>query len=1139
MLKTALGFDFLSVVPISRQAWNRGLTKTLLVMKLTILLITVALFQVRASSVAQTVTLSGKDLTLKQVFSAIEKQTGFVLLNKKGTFDDAKPVTLTVYEMPLRDLLDVVLKNQALEYEIQGKTILLSRKSRRASQGYSPVPDEAELVVPAEPINGLVRDADGKPLAGVSIVVKNSNKGTMTNGKGEFSIHANTGDVLSFSYIGYEAQQLRVNGPIVLIVLKLSPSVLDETQITAYGKTSKRLATGNIGTIKGEDIARQPAMTIFEAIAGRVPGVVITPKQGNSAAPVSIEIRGRNTINPFAIQDPLYVIDGIPLTVLNTSPLTGNETFSTGAVQGGRTNTVGENPLLSINPKDIESIDILKDADATAIYGSRGANGVILITTKRGKSGPTKFDISINNGFRSIQKYPKLLTTEEYLAVRKEAFRNDGIVPDFDNAPDLVVWDQKKYTDWQRVFGSSGNDFSVNAGISGGMAQTSYSISANYTSSTQIMNNGGKNKRGTLNSTLNHSSRDQKFSVNIGTNLALTDVESYSGIGGLSSIAPNAPDIYNENGDFNFEPYRGRDENKLPFTELKRPSFSETFSLQSNIKLKYEILNGLSISTVGGYNFSFNENKNLIPVASLDPLFSSASSAYFGNTSNKGYTLEPQLQYTTFIGKGNLSVQLIGSIQEVKTRGNTLLGEGFPNDNMLKSINNATGKTIVEGYAEYRYTSAASIIRYSWDNKYILNLNARRDGSSKFGPGKQFGNFGSVGAAWIASDEKWVKAIMPEWFSFFKLRGSYGITGGDGIGDYEYLSRWANTYTIGGRSIYKYNDMEAFHIVRALNQEFQWESTKKTEIALQLGFLKEKINLDVSYYTNSSSNQITSVPMPEYTGFKNVKANWPANVRNTGIEVGVNARLINSKDWGMNFNFNIGRNWNELISFPGLELSTAYNNRYKIGESLKTQYVLHYIGIDPLTGDYAFEDYNKNGKIDAGGGIVPDFNMTDRYVKMDITPKYSGGFGLNVSYKDVSLVAQFSFVNRLSLDPYLSSRVGSMANLLLPKDILDNHWKNPGDIVKYPKFTTQGVSLAGSDAMYTNGSYLRMSMLSLSYRFPSEWLEKVKVKDVSFSINTNNLFTITSYKGFDPEIPTLSGFAPIPRVVSTSLLFNF
>lgn len=1135
MQKTANGYPSVH--------WGlRRPSQIFLVMKLTAIFLTIAFVHAFAGTKAQQITLDGKDLTYEQVFAAIKKQTGYVVAATPDLFADNRKISLTVKDLPLKKLLDIVLLDQPFMYDIEGKTIFISRKKETALPG-SPQNNIVSLLQPDPPINGIVFSETGSPLNGVSVVVKRTKKGTITDSKGSFSVKAETGDILIISFVGYANQEVKVTGSTVIVKLQVAHSMLDETQITAYGKTTKRLSTGNIGTIKGEDIARQPVFTVLEAIAGRVPGVIITPIQGNSAAPVTVKIRGRNNINPNAVTDPLYVIDGIPLNNLNSSPLLGTFPFQTGAVQAGFTNLRGENPLMSINPKDIESVDILKDADATAIYGSRGANGVILITTKRGKPGPTRFTLQVANGFKSVLKYPKLMNTAQYLAVRREAFMNDGITPDRYNAPDLTVWDQGKYTDWQRSFGSSGNELNINAGLSGGMGQTVYSISANHTSTTEIFNNGGGNKRSSLNLSLGHVSTDNKFRVDFKTNMAITNVLSYS-TSGLTNMAPNAPDIYDSKGKLNFELYRGENSSIIDLGVLKRSSSSNSFMLQSALSLSYEIVKGLQVSVNTGLNYDQNENDNLSPLASYDLFYyqgSNPSNGFYGFSNRKSINIDPQIMYKTMIGRGRLTAQLIGSVQESESRGLTATANQFPNDNMMKSFYNANAKEVFEGYAQHRYLSALGILRYSWEDKYVLSLNARRDGSSRFGPGKRFGNFGSVGLAWILSDENFMKSIMPEWMSFVKLRGSIGTTGSDGIGDYEFLSRWGNTLSLTNTKIqYNYMDIKAYSILRALYQNFQWESTRKSEISANFGFLKNKLNLELTYYANLSSKQLTQVPMPRYTGFETVTANWPASVRNSGIEASMTWNALSTTDWGLTFSFNIGRNRNKLVSFPGLE-DTRFKFEYKVGESLDAMYLLHYTGVDPLTGEFTFEDYNKNGQIDNSGGTIPDpTKADDRYVKLDRVPKYTGGFGLNLNFRQLSVFTQFTFVNRLSPDPYLSLRPGTMGNYMLPDDILENHWKQPGDIVKYAKFTnTPQTYISLSDANYTNGSYIRMSTLSVSYQMPEKWVRKLHMKNASFGISSNNLFTITSYKGFDPDISTLNGLSPIPRIISTNLIVNF
>lgn len=1135
MQKTAYGY------PSVRWGLRRP-SQIFLVMKLTALFLTIAFVHAFAGTKAQQISLSGKDLTYEQVFAAIKKQTGYVVAATPDLFAGNRKISLTAKDWPLKKLLDLVLLDQPFMYDIEGKTIFISRKKEKEAP-VSLLQDKGMSLDENPPVKGLVYSEEGTPLSGVSVVVKRTKKGTVTNSQGEFSIQAETGDILDISFVGYAGKEVKVTGTTIIVNLKVAVSILDETQITAYGKTSRRMATGNIGTVKAEEIEKQPVLTVLDAIAGRVPGIMINPVSGNAAAPVSVTIRGRNGINPFALADPLYVIDGMPVSTQNTSISSSISPVSLGAVQGGFTNTNGENPLLSINPRDIESISVLKDADATAIYGSRGANGVILITTKKAKSGPASFNMTVSNGTKMLARFPRLMNTQEYLAVRREAFQNDGIQPNEMNAPDLVTWDPNKYTDWQRALAGNGSYTDVNASVSGGMPQSRYRLSASYGNQKEVMNNGGKNIRGTFSSDFSHTSRDQKFEFRITNALSLTEVNAFA-ITATDGLSPNAPDIYKPDGDFNFEPFRVMGWSIFPFNALRRPSESKTFSLRGVADLRYEVMKGLTLSARAGYMFNDNKNSYLVPSSSIDPIMSvfAISNANYGKSTSRNWQVEPQLHYKTYIGKGSLSVQLISNFQTEISSSESIYAEDFANDAMMKSHNNAKRTTFVEGYKEYKYVSVSGIIGYSWDNKYIISLNARRDGSSRFGPGRQFGDFGSVGLAWIASDEEWMKKILPSWFSFLKFRGSYGITGSDPSANYEYLSRWARESVLNGfNTLFGYNGVEAFHVVAPLNQDFRWESTSKAEIAASFGFLKDRVNLDIAWYQNNSGNQLTVVPMPVMTGFRNVLTNWPAEVRNAGIEISATGSLIHTKDWNLSLNFNIFGNRNKLMNFPDLE-NSSFKGKLRVGYSTTTQVLLNYTGIDPLTGSYAFEDYNKDGKITAAVSTVPTTPDDDRYVVVETMPKYSGGFGFQLGYKSLSLSSQFFFVNKLRLDPYLNSVPGMMKNMPLPDEIKNNHWKQPGDQAKYARYTTNFSNLGplySSDGIYSNGSYVRWQNLSLSWRLPQTWLSKIKMKGADISLDTQNLLVLSSYKGLDPEL-TISNFtSPIPRTITTRVSFTF
>lgn len=1156
MQKTAISH----CMALRKQRW---LKKTLLVMRLIVILLTAGLLQVHAHGISQTVTLKAENISILKIFSAIEQQTGYTVVGDKSLIEKGKNVSLNVVNMNLKDFLEIVLKEQPFNYEINVNTIIISRKTNVSPP--LPLFDEQIPIDQSIVLTGIIKSESGELLSGVSVRVRKTNIGTTTDSYGGFQLkQVSENSVIEISIIGYESAEFTVvksggqfklssNNQVAVVIdnasnpgsihiqlsLKKSLSLLDETQIIAYGKTSRRYSTGSVGTVKAEDIERQPVMNVLQALEGRVPGLVLTPQTGNSAAPIKVEIRGRNSLNPNALSEPLYVIDGIPQGTLNVGPLS-NPGINSGPVQAGRTNTNGESPLLFLNPRDIESVDVLKDADATAIYGARGANGVILITTKQSKPGPTSFNITVGKGKTTIPRKLDLMNTEEYLAVRREALLNDGIQPDIYNAPDLMLWDQNRYTDWQDYFFAPGEVLTIDAGVSGGIAQTNYRLSASYDSQEELMNQGGKTIRGSFAGNLTHRSLDQKFQFTFSSRLSIHDVNAVPPQNYIFT-PPNAPEIYNEKGDFNFEPYRGLTGSNFPFGYLKKWSESKTNTINNSLKLSYEIIKGLTVSTTAGYNFQRNDNAYFTPAASSDPAFGNLSQTFFGSSSNNNWTVVPQLEYTGLVGgKGSLSVQLGGSLQHVQNEGLTTFALGFPNDNLIRSPNNASFKEVMEGSGEYRYVAAFAILNYRWDDKYIINLNGRRDGSSKFGPGKQFGDFGSVGLAWIASNENWMKSLLPSWFTFVKFRGSYGITGSDAIGDYEYLTRWSNALNPSNSlPMYSYNGTTAFNLLYPVNPDFRWASTNKLEVSATLGFLQDRINVEAAYYSNRSGNQLTMIGTPEYTGFSSINANWQALVENAGVEVSVSARLIQTKEWNLSASFNIGKNTNKLIDFPGLE-SSAYADQYTIGQSLNARYLFHYLGINPATGNVVLEDHNKDGQLSFFSSVVPKSPQDDRYIVYDLNPDFVGGFGTQAGYKGFAIHAQFTFKKQIAEDPYYSLQVGRMNNVYLPKEVAENHWRKAGDNALYPKYTSLILnnSLRDSDRYYTDASFLKLSNVSLSYDIPRKVLNKLKIKSCRFSVTTQNLLTITSFQGIGPEINGISG-TPVTRTISSKLMFTF
>lgn len=1105
-------------------------------MKLTSILLLGVCLQVSAHIHAQTVSFSGKNVPLEKVFAAVEKQTGYVFFFDEAILKDARPVTIRAENDPLPVFLNRVLDEQPFKFSFQNKTIIISRRE------IAPARTDTIPRASAPPaLGGLVMDMNGAPLAGASVTIKATGKSSITDGRGVFSMPMPAAkSKIIFSYVGYKTREviLAEGQQQLMIQLAVAVNVLDEEVVQAYGRTSQRLSVANIAKISGEEIQKQPVMNPLQALNGRLPGVSITPVNGYISAPVKVEVRGRNTINPALVADPLYVIDGVPLTILDINVSFNPSSYkngSTGFFQAGlQSHTQGQSPLFSINPADIESISVLKDAAATAIYGSRGANGVILITTKRTKPGKTRLNINVQQAISTAPRHWDMLNTSEYLQMRREALKNDGLAPTIANMPELA-WDTTRYTDWQKELWGVAKSTDVTVGLSGGDRNTSFNLGAGYNESQDITTINGKNQRVSISTTISHRSPDQKLTVDLKAVYGYTYVKAINNPNAIE-LAPNAPPIFNEKGDLNYADWNDAGlGSEFPFSSLLTPSINSANFINAGLRISYNLFKGFNLSVNAGYNNTQSHTNTFNPMAAQNPAGFRSGIASFGNSSANNWNIDPQVNYTCYVGSGKLELLAGGSYQSTAARGTTLVGLGYTNDVLLQSISNAAFFTSGQQASQKKYASIRGRVNYNWLNKYILELTGNRDGSSHFGPGRQFGNFWSAGAAWIASEEAWAKRLLPSWWSLFKLNASYGVTGGDGGGAYQYLSQW-RVPTIHGAAP-NYNGIVPMTPYNAMNQDYQWQENRKINADLSLGFLDDKIILTVSWYRNRCNNQLTNIPTPAYTGFTSVVGNSPANVENSGWEGSISARLIETKAFSWTLGFNIGINRNKLLSYPDFEFSPYYTSQ-KIGASLNTIYLFHYLGINPQTGARSFEDYNHDGVISQVPGTPPATGMDDRYVPMDITPKYIGGFSHQFSYKRFMLSLFCTFKKQMGALPY-SGIAGERGNI--PQDVFDSHWQQPGDQTIYPRFTTFSVlsntRFGQSDGAYVDASFLRLSSLEFAYSLPEKVCKKLRMQGLSLSLNMSNALIITGYPGIDPDVTF--GSMPQPRVIAGRISFNF
>ncbi|HET6994793.1 MAG TPA: SusC/RagA family TonB-linked outer membrane protein, partial [Chitinophagaceae bacterium] len=1079
------------------------------VMKLTAIFLTVVALQVSATGKSQTVTLDMKNVSVQKVFKEVIKQTGVSILYDIALLDQVKPVTIKVKDAPLAEVMTICFTGQPIEWSIDNGVVLIKERPaffvKLRQQDQAPVGFAETIPLPAN-ISGRVTNNVGEPLNGTSVIIKRTGKGTITNANGEFSLkHVNSDDTLVVSYTGYTTLNIRVGERTNFVLLmNISNNKLDEIVVQAYGNTSDRLRTGNISRITSDDIAKQPVMNVLDVLQGQATGTLVTHNNGYASGTVKVEIRGRNSIDPNFPSDPLYIIDGVPLTILDIANGSTYNTGSQGFILSGIVSpATGQSPFFSINPADIESIEVLKDADATAIYGSRASNGVILITTKKGKAGKTHFDLNLYHGITRITNRYALLNTQQYVSMRNEALANDGQPVDANTAADLAIWDTTRYTNWQdKLWGGTGSSTDLQASMSGGDNRTSFRLSGGYQREQDVTAASGASQRVSLSSNFNHKSLNQKLKTTLVAAYSYASADMIV-LPGIATMSPNAPAIYTSTGKLNWDEWTaGNSYNQ--FGSLFQPYTTKTNFLNSNLAINYEIIRGLTVKVNVGYNDVVTKQNVTYPIVSVDPITNPTGAYLVGNNTIRNLISEPLIEYNGYVGKGKINVLAGSSFQANKTSSIRLQGSGYTNDALLTSISNAPVKAMYSYDGQYKYASIFARINYNWENRYLINLNGRRDGSSRFGPNKQWGNFGSVGAGWIFSEAKWIKRNVP-FISYGKIRGSYGSVGGDKIRDYQYLTQWLF-------SNLTYNGSLALGPTKHTDSLLHWEVNRKAEIGVELGFLNDKISVSASWYRNRCGNQLINFILPSLTGFSVVTTNNPATVQNVGLEFIVGATLVDKKNLKLRSKINLSINRNKLLSYPGLSES-PYANSLVLGKTVNIRKLLHHTGVDPQTGLNTYGDKNKDGIINDNPGPNSDF------FDIDVNPKFDGGFVQDFSYKSWEVNLFFYFRKQVGQNAFSSIGIpGRPENQ--PLEVYNNHWKKPGDIAKYARFTSNSPGATDywftlSDAIITDASFIRLQNVSISYDFSKRLLKLKGIQGCKLFVRAQNLFVITSYKGSD------------------------
>lgn len=1080
------------------------------------------------------VTLEYSNISLKKVLSAIEQQTKVKFAYSGNIINIEEKLSIEAKNQELSKVLDEILIPRKIFYIEDGDYIILTLNTPKNKKPIDSVYYNLNgSDMQERKITGTVTDSKGLPIPGVNILIKGTKTGTSTNLEGKYSIKARDNNILTFSFLGYIPMEIAVGSQNTIdIVLQEDIKELEAATINAgYYTVTEKTKTGNITKVTAKELTNQPVISPLMALQGRVAGLDIIPASGPGIAP-TIRIRGHNSLRTTDLGKsipgsvgidgnlPLYIIDGIPVSSESLS-LSGNSQQRF----GGKLD-----PLSTINLENIQSVEILKDADATAIYGSRGANGVILITTKKGVSGKTDLDVNFYQGAGNITRRLELLNSEQYLAMRREALKNDGttISPTSTSHADINgMWDTTRYTNWQKeLLSGTANITNLQLNVSGGNAQTSFRLGGSYHNEELIYKGLGYHRLGG-NMSLNHTSANNKFTVGVALNYGIDKNVSGNGrIYQALSLPPVAPPLYLDNGELNWAiNNNGSATWTNPIANLVNPATSENRNLTVSVSLSYLILKGLRIKTNLGYTDMSGDTKYKNPTTVYAPIVRQyiTPSADFGTNKRQSLIIEPQLTYIKTTGNHNLDIIAGVSYQENLNEYQLLQGTNYTSDALLNSINAAGKVSVSSTYSNYKYNSAFARIGYNYNERYLINLTGRREGSSRFGPENRFGNFGAIGAAWIFSEEQWINKAIP-FLSFGKLRASYGVTGNDLIGDYQYY----NLYQMAPSTV-AYEGALSLYPNSHYNPDFKWEQTNKLEVALESYFSNNRYGFEISWYQNRSSNQLVNYTLPDITGFSSILRNFEATIENSGWEMVFKAEVIQKENFNWSIYTNLSFPQNKLVAFPGIE-DSPYATYYKVGEPLSIKRTYIWQGVDPQTGLHTFLDVDKNGVI----------NSNDQQFSYSQDSKYFGGITNNINYKNIELSFLLRFKEQKALlNPVYNA--GTQKNI--PLWAWNERWQKPGDITDVQRFTqtSPGTTMSSyynsSDAI-TDASFIRLQTLSLSYTLPRSIAKKTGAKNAKIFLQGQNLFTISKYNRYVLDVESGSNY-PQLRIITAGLQLKF
>jgi len=1051
-------------------------------MKLTAIVLTVLCLQVSASAFSQRFSLSEKNAVLDAVLKKIKQQSGYLFLYDSELMRQAKPVTVEIKNAPLEEVLQKCLAGQPFTYELVNKTIVI--KLKRA------VNDKTDIdAAPIDTLGGKVTNAAGMPVQGVSVGIKGTTKGTVTDEKGRFRLQdvpANA--ILVFRMIGFEAyEEQAVAGRSLSVVLKEELSKLSEVIVVGYGTQKRSDLTGAVSSVRGDQLTGQAISNPVQALTGLAPGVQVLQNSGEPGSALSVRVRGGNSL--IGGNEPMYVIDGFPIT----------------------------GTLDNINPNDILSIEVLKDASATAIYGSRGANGVVMVTTKKGKSGRTQVEYDVYYGLQQVTKKIDMMNAQEFATIANVRAANDNIAPFFTDAEIKAFGNG---IDWQDEIFRTAPIQNHSLSISGGNDKTRFSLTGNYFDQKGVILNS-YNNQAQLRANLEHNiNNNWKVSFNNivsrTKNNFLYSNNTERGAGVLSGalISPPTVPVYDANGNYS-------NVRKYPFSPdiaenpvamaLERKNITTRNALLTNIFIEGKLMPDLVLRSSIGIQYE-NSRVDFYSPTIFQPSARGSASITYGESMN--IVNENTLTYAKTVNNDH-HFTVLGGITSEKNTGQNLgaSATGFLT-NILenKSLQSGTSPGIpTSSMNEYAILSGLGRVNYSYKGKYLLTSSIRADGSSRFGKANRWGYFPSTALAWRVSEEKFWEGIKPV-VNDLKLRGSWGVTGNTAVSAYQSLSILSSVQTVLDENLYIGFAPGSIKP----NPELKWETTTQIDAGVDVSLLNSRLMLSFDYYSKRTNDLLSSVPVSSSTGYSTTIKNL-GTVENKGMEAAITAYILEQGAFKWDLGVNLSRNRNKVISLSGgtdifgeiLGNTLPAMSLVREGHPIGVFYGYLEDGLDN-NGEIKYKDLDNNGTI----------NSLDRTIIGDPNPAYIIGLNSHMSYKNFDLTILVTSVQGVDVLNYNLSNVadGFSFGINQVRDILGNYWTSdkPNPNAKYPKIS-KNTRYLGSDRFIEDGSYIRVKNIQLSYTLKKD---KLVLAGSQIYVAVQNPFTFTNYSFYTPEINT-------------------